>query len=137
MARKNCTQEFRRQAVDLYRSAPGATLRGVAADLGISRHTLQVWVHALDPNLTSPASEPLPEAAVRQGRQAGRPGSAEAELAELRARVAALETENAELLVEQTKLATKRDILRQAAKYFAGETRGCANAGHGHPVSPR
>src|SRR3954449_762259 len=84
---------------------PGATLRGVAADLGISRHTLQVWVHALDPNLTSPASEPLPEAAVRQGRQAGRPGSAEAELAELRARVAALETENAELLVEQTKLA--------------------------------
>src|SRR3954447_14092959 len=138
MAHKNYTQEFRRQAVDLYRSTPGATLRGVAADLGISRHTLQVWVHALDPNLTSPASEPLSEAAaVRQGRQAGRHGSAEAELAELRARVAALETENAELLVEQTKLATERDILRQAAKYFAGETRGCANAGHGHPVSPR
>jgi transposase len=122
MARKNYTQEFRRQAVDLYRSTPGATLRGVAADLGISRHTLQVWVHALDPNLTSPASEPLSEAAVRQERQAGRPGSAEAELAKLRARVAALETENAELLVEQTKLATERDILRQAAKYFAGET---------------
>ena len=122
MARKNYTQEFRRQAVDLYRSTPGATLRGIAADLGISRQTLQVWVHALDPNLTSPASEPLSEAAVRQGRQAGRPGSAQAELAELRARVAALETQNAELLVEQTKLATERDILRQAAKYFAGET---------------
>ena len=56
MARKDYTQEFRRQAVDLYRSTPGATLRGVAADLGISRHMLQVWVHALDPNLTSPAS---------------------------------------------------------------------------------
>ena len=40
----------------------------------------------------------------------------------LRARVAALETENAELTVEQTKLATERDILRQAAKYLAGET---------------
>src|SRR3954469_22935048 len=107
MARKNYTQEFRRQAVDLYRSTPGATLRGIAADLGISRQTLQVWVHALDPNLPSPAFEPLSEAAVRQGRQAGRPGSAEAglaELAELRARVAAVETENAELLVEQTKL---------------------------------
>jgi hypothetical protein len=25
-------------------------------------------------------------------------------------------------MVEQTKLATERDILRQAAKYFAGET---------------
>jgi transposase len=33
----------------------------------------------------------------------------------LRAQVAALETENA-------KLETERDILRQAAKYFAGET---------------
>jgi transposase len=38
-----------------------------------------------------------------------------AELAALRARVAALETEN-------IKLETERDILRQAAKYFAGET---------------
>jgi transposase len=40
----------------------------------------------------------------------------------LQARVAALETENAQLLTEQAKLATERDILRQAAKYFAGET---------------
>ena len=37
-------------------------------------------------------------------------------------RVAALETENAELMAEQTKLGTERDILRQAVKYFAGET---------------
>jgi transposase len=41
----------------------------------------------------------------------------------LQARVAALETENAQLITEQAKLATERDILRQAAKYFAGETR--------------
>ena len=122
MARKNYTDEFRRQAVDLYRSTPGATLRGIAADLGISRHTLQVWVHALDPNSPNPSFEPRSGPSVRQAWQAGRPGSAEAELAELQARVAALETENAELLVEQTKLATERDILRQAAKYFAGET---------------
>ena len=46
MARKNYTDEFRRQAVDLYRSTPGATLRGIAADLGISRHTLNDWVDA-------------------------------------------------------------------------------------------
>src|SRR6187401_327000 len=101
MARKNYTDEFRRQAVDLYRSTPGATLRGIAADLGISRHTPQLWVHALDP---SPSSVPSSVPAVRDGRRAGRPGSALAELAELRARVAALETENAELMVEQTKL---------------------------------
>ena len=119
MALKNYTQEFRRQAVDLYRSTPGATLRGIAADLGISRGTLQVWVHALDPDPTNPSSErsseALSEPAERQGRRAGRPGSAAAELAALRARVAALETEN-------VKLETERDILRQAAKYFAGET---------------
>jgi transposase len=111
MARKNYTEEFRRQAVDLYRSTPGATLRGIAADWGISRHTLQVWVHALGPDPSSPSSD----APATQGQRAGRAGSAEAELAQLRAQVAALETENA-------KLETERDILRQAAKFFAGET---------------
>lgn len=119
MARKNYTEEFRRQAVDLYRSTPGATLRGIAADLGISRQTLQIWVRALDPGPTSlscsPSSGPSSGAAASQGQRAGRAESAEAELASLRTRVAALETEN-------VKLATERDILRQAAKYFAGET---------------
>ena len=43
MARKNYTDEFRRQAVDLYESAPGATLKGIAGDLGISRGTLSDW----------------------------------------------------------------------------------------------
>jgi transposase len=45
-----------------------------------------------------------------------RPGSPQAELAALRVRVAELESQN-------TLLSTERDILRQAAKYFAGETR--------------
>jgi transposase len=40
----------------------------------------------------------------------------------LRARVAALQTQNDELVAEQAKLVTEREILRQAAKYFAGET---------------
>jgi transposase len=40
----------------------------------------------------------------------------------LRARVAALETEKDALVAQQVKLVTERDILRQAAKYFAGET---------------
>ena len=108
MARKNYTEEFRRQAVDLYRSMPGATLRGIAADLGISRQTLQVWVHALEPDPSNPSCESV----ATPGQRAG---SAAAELARLRAQVTALETENA-------KLETERDILRQAAKYFAGET---------------
>ena len=37
MARKNYTDEFRQRAVDLFASTPGATLKRIAADLGISR----------------------------------------------------------------------------------------------------
>lgn len=38
------------------------------------------------------------------------------------ARIARLEAENQALRVEPAKLAEERDNLRQAAKYFAGET---------------
>lgn len=44
MARKNYSEEFRRQAVDLYESTPGATVRGIAEDLGIVRGTLRHWL---------------------------------------------------------------------------------------------
>ena len=44
MARKNYTDEFRQRAVDLFASTPGATLKGIAADLGISRGALREWV---------------------------------------------------------------------------------------------
>jgi transposase len=37
-------------------------------------------------------------------------------------RIARLEAENARLRAETTRLTTEREILRQAAKYFAGET---------------
>jgi len=37
-------------------------------------------------------------------------------------RIARLEAENARLRAETVKLTTEREILRQAAKYFAGET---------------
>ena len=46
MARKNYSEEFRRQAVDLYESTPGATVRGIAEDLGIVRGTLRHWPEA-------------------------------------------------------------------------------------------
>src|SRR5262245_42423538 len=107
MARKTYSPEFRRQAVDLYRSTPGATLRGIAGDLGISRHTLQVWVHALDPDptpTTGPENGTGSSTAPTSARRRTRAGSADAELATLQARVAALETENAQLLTEQAKL---------------------------------
>jgi transposase len=126
MARKNYTDEFRRQAVDLYRSTPGATLRGIAADLGISRHTLNEWVRAETATADTAGSDATAGGAWQPGRTGG-PGrrrgvSPEDELAALRARVAALQTQNDELVAEQAKLVTEREILRRAAKYFARET---------------
>jgi transposase len=126
MAGKNYTDEFRRQAVDLYRSTPGATLRGIAADLGISRHTLNDWVRAQTATAGTAGTDAAAGGAPQPGRTGG-PGrrrglSPEDELAALRARVAVLETENDELVAEQAKLVTEREILRRAAKYFAGET---------------
>lgn len=107
MARKNYTDEFRRRAVDLYESTPGATLKGIAADLGVSRGALKEWVDKLGSGTTT-TGNPVAPAAVRPESQA--------------ARIARLEAENQALRVEQAKLAEERDILRQAAKYFAGET---------------
>ena len=44
MARKNYSDEFRRQAVDLYESTAGSTVRGIADDLGVERGTLRHWL---------------------------------------------------------------------------------------------
>ncbi len=108
MARKNYSDEFRRQAVDLYESTPGATLRGIADDLGISRGTLADWVRAFGTgSRTAPINSPR--------TPTGRPET-QAE------KVARLEVEVAQLRAEKAKIETEKSILRQAAKYFAGET---------------
>lgn len=107
MARKNYSDEFRRQAVDLYESTPGATLSGIADDLGISRGTLAAWVRALGTGTTA--------AALTAPPSPGRAESPAAKIARLEARVAELET-------ERKKIESEKSILRQAAKYFAGET---------------
>ncbi len=108
MARKSYSDEFRRQAVDLYESTPGATLRGIADDLGISRGTLGAWVETLGTGSTTALiSSPRTPSA--------RPETAAEQVAWLQARVTQLEAEKAKIEAEKA-------ILRQAAKYFAGET---------------
>lgn len=106
MARKNYSEEFRRDAVELYRVTEGATVAQIASDLGIAHGSLSAWLRA--------AGVPI----RRRGHAAAPPGPPETpehEATRLRERVRELEAES-------VKLNTERDILRAAAKYFAGET---------------
>ncbi|WP_203676597.1 IS3 family transposase [Cellulomonas phragmiteti] len=103
MARKTYPAEFRRDAVELYRSTPSATVSGIAADLGIMDSTLSAWIKA--------AGVPIRGQSRPPARSAPPDETPEQELARLRSRVAELED-------EQRKLATERQILRAAAKYF-------------------
>ncbi len=122
MARKNYTDEFRRQAVDLYESTPGATVRGIAADPGVKRGTLRHWLAlfgtgkktAEDGTLTKSSLKPG-ERSVQGADGADLDETPEQQIARLQARVRQLE-------VETTKLTTEREILRSEAKYLAGET---------------
>ena len=105
MVNKHYPVQFKADAVALYRSRPGATIASIADDLGINRETLRSWVRLDDERRGAAGSRQPRPAAV-----AGEPGgSVEQENTELRRRVRELEEE--------------RDILRKAARYFAGETR--------------
>jgi transposase len=120
MARKNYSEQFRRQAVDLFESTPGATLKGIAADLGIERTTLKRWVDQYGTGKQTTADgTTTTRRASSQGRGLQPPSGLETP----EEKIARLEAENAALRAEKTKLSTEREILRQAAKYFAGETR--------------
>jgi transposase len=44
VARKTYPEDFRRDAVELNRSTPGATVVGIAGDLGIMDATLSAWL---------------------------------------------------------------------------------------------
>ena len=108
MARKNYPDEFKRDAVALYRDTEGATITQIADELGISGVTLSAWCKAAG----VPIRHRNPSAAAQLARGVE---TADQELARLRA-------ENQALRADKTRLSTERDILRSAAKYFAGET---------------
>lgn len=108
MARKNYPDEFKRDAVALYRDTEGATITVIAAELGVSEATLSAWCRAAGVAIRH--RKPAAGATSAAG-----PESPEQELARLRAEVS-------QLRADQARLSTERDILRSAAKYFAGET---------------
>ena len=114
MAMKDYSDQFP-DAVALYESTPGATYKSIAADLGINRATLREWV------LRDRERRGAGPAAARAGQTAARATQA-APSADPDERIRQLEARVAELEANERKLATERDILRKAAKYFAGET---------------
>ncbi len=120
MARKNYSDAFRRQAVDLYESTPGATVRGIADDLGVERGTLRHWLDQFGTGKKTAADGTITRSPLKP-KQPSVSASGVEETPEQR--VARLEARVAELEAETTKLTTEREILRSAAKYFAGETR--------------
>ncbi|MEU4066510.1 IS3 family transposase [Streptomyces wedmorensis] len=97
MVMKHYPPEFKADAVALYESRPGATIRSAAADLGVTPETLRNWVRAAG------ASRP-------RGRRAEVPAEPPT----------ALEAENAALRKKVREPEEEREILRKAAKYFAG-----------------
>ena len=123
MAKKSYSEEFRRQAVDLYETTPGATVRGIAQDLGVSRGTLRGWLHRWGTGRkTGPDGAPVPSPLKPNSKTGDRPQTSAPAGESVEERVARLEAENAALRAERTKLTREREILQQAAKYFAGET---------------
>ncbi|WP_328760004.1 IS3 family transposase [Streptomyces sp. NBC_00271] len=109
MAMKDYSDEFKADAVALYESTPGATCKSIAAGLGVNRATLREWVlrDRERRGVTATAAKP----AVQPGSAV--PSDAPDE------RIRQLEARVAELEASERKLATERDILRKAAKYFA------------------
>ncbi|WP_097677344.1 IS3 family transposase [Nigerium massiliense] len=116
MARKNYSEEFRRQAVDLYESTPGATVRGIAEDLGIVRGTLRGWLEVYGTGKKTAADGTLTSSPLQSKPPGPSPAVPEGEAPEQR--IARLEAENAALRAETTKLTTEREILQRAAKLF-------------------
>ncbi|WTK42600.1 IS3 family transposase [Streptomyces sp. NBC_01520] len=98
MGMKHYPAEFKADAVALYRSRPGATVKSVAGGLGVNTETLRNWIRAADGR--RPGAHSAPPAAVR----AGGDDVQAAELVAARKRIRELEEE--------------RDILRKAARYF-------------------
>lgn len=122
MARKNYSDEFRRQAVDLYESTPGATVRGIADDLGVERGTLRHWLDQFGTGKKTAADGTLSRSPLKPQQPSSAPSPLAGGEESPEQRIARLEGRVRDLEAETTKLTTEREILRSAAKYFAGET---------------
>ncbi|MBX7551656.1 transposase [Streptomyces sp. tea 10] len=112
MRRGSRSPEFKADAVALYLSDPSHTFEGIGKDLGVSRETLRNWVRAERARRgeRGTTSTKTKDVSVREATQQ-----------ELEAEIAALRAELKTVRKENQKLATERDILRKATKFFATE----------------
>ncbi|WGD36864.1 IS3 family transposase [Lysinibacter sp. HNR] len=101
MTLKNYPEEFKRQAVELYETTPGATIGSISHDLGVSRSTLSIWKKRYG-TTAQYRTVAVGEQSVSDSDDS---------------RVRELQTENRVLRLEKAKLETEREIPRQAAKY--------------------
>ncbi|MGW4720970.1 IS3 family transposase [Nocardia sp. NPDC004260] len=101
-------KEFKSDAVALYLSDPGKTYAAVGRDLGVHPETLRLWVRQARAAGTAggPVGSDGRPSAGKADRTVSSPSVLEQENKQLKARIAELEVE--------------REILRRAAKYFAG-----------------
>ncbi|WP_372412218.1 IS3 family transposase [Streptomyces luteireticuli] len=110
MVMKVYSPEFKADAVALYLSDPDHSLMRVAKDLGVSRGTLRDWARAersrRGEHSTTRKTMKEPAAVDETTRE------------ELEAGIAALRAELKAVRKENTTLATGRDILRKATKFF-------------------
>ncbi|GAA2881602.1 transposase [Streptosporangium fragile] len=105
MVMKNYPPEFKADAVAWVLSRPDRTITSIARDLGTSREALRVW--------------------VRAARARGEGGAAMAGKSAPAGPIPSddvLEEENKQLKARIRELEQERDILRKAAKLFAGAT---------------
>ncbi|PYC66936.1 hypothetical protein C7C46_30870 [Streptomyces tateyamensis] len=106
------SSEFKADAVALYRSDPDLTIAQVARDLGVHAETLRNWVRR---DRTQPGGGRTTRTDMQDT------GAAQATKEELEAEIAALKGELKAVRKENATLATERDILRKATKFFASE----------------
>ena len=110
MPRKTYTEQFKRDAVVLYESTPGATINAIASDLGVNRNSLRTWLDSFGTGTKTNANgEKVASPVAANSARTPAEGLSNTE------RIRVLERENA-------KLREEREILRKAAKYFAEET---------------
>jgi transposase len=106
--------EFKADAVALFHSDPDLTIAQTARDLGINAETLRNWIRA-------DRARGSISTTGRKNVTSTTKATSEADREELEARIKALEAELKAVRKDNATLATERDILRKATKFFASE----------------